>query len=81
MGIFHVQNHHWLEETRVGSLLGQMSSAHWTEGAYDTATCGTAQQRPIPMKRPANLSWSKGGGSAHVKPVKGMFAYSPFTAR
>ena len=80
MGIFHVQNHHWLEETRVGSPLGQMSSAHWTEGAYDTATRGTAQQRPIPVKRPARLT-SKGGWPAHGKPIKGLFAYSPFTAR
>ena len=33
------------------------------------------------MKRPAHLTWSKGGGSAHGKPVNGLFAYSPFTAR
>ena len=33
------------------------------------------------MKRPAHLTWSKGGGPAHGQPVNGMFAYSPFTAR
>ena len=70
-----------MEETRVGSPLGQMSSAHWTKGTYDTATRGTAQQRPIPVKRPAHLTWSKGGGLAHEKPVNGLFAYSPFTTR
>ena len=26
------------------------------------------------MKRPARLTWSKGGGPAHGKPVNGMFA-------
>ena len=51
------------------------------KGAYDTATRGTAQQRPIPVKRPAHLTWSKGGGPAHGKPVNGLFAYSPVTAR
>ena len=76
-----MQNCHWLEETRVGSPLGQMSSTHWTEGTYDTSTHGTAEQRTIPMKRPARLTWSKGGGMAHRKPVNGLFAYSPFTAR
>ena len=80
MGIFHVQNHHWLEETRVGSSLGQMSSTHWTEGAYDTSTRGMAQQRPIPVKWPARLTWSKGDGLAHGKPINGLIAYSPFTA-
>src|SRR3954471_1562086 len=58
-----------------------MSSTHWIEGAYDMLTRGTAQQRPIPMKRPARLTWSKGGGPAHGKPVNGLFAYSPFTTR
>ena len=92
MGIFHVSNRHWLEETRVGSLLGQMSSTHRTEGAYNTSTRGMAQQWPIPVKRPARLTWSKAGGPAHLtwskaggpahgKPVNGLFAYSPFTAR
>ena len=81
MGMFHVYNHHWKKETRVGSPLGQMSSTHWTEGAYDASTRGTAQQRPIPVKRPAHLTWSKGGGPAHGKPVNGLFAYSPFIAR
>ena len=38
-------------------------------------------RRPIPVKRPARLTWSKGGGPAHGKPVNDMFAYSPFTAR
>ena len=65
------------------SLAGRYQSNpgvdHWTEGAYDTSTRGTAQQRPIPMKRPARFTWSKGGGPAHGKP--GMFAYRPFTAR
>ena len=50
-------------------------------GAYDTSTRGTAQQRPIPVKRPARLTWSKGGEPAHGKPGNGLFAYSPFTAR
>ena len=68
-------------ETRVGSSLGQMSSTYWTEGAYDTSTRGTAEQRPIPVKRPTRLTWSKGGGPAHGKPVNVLFAYSPFTAR
>ena len=36
-----------------------------TEGAYDTSTRGAAQQRPIHVTRPAHLTWSKGGGSAH----------------
>ena len=31
------------------------------------------------MKRPTRLTWSKGGGPAHGKPVNGLFAYSPFT--
>ena len=92
MGIFHVYDSQWPEEPRVGSPLGQMSSTHWTEGAYDMSIRGTAQQKPIPVKRPARLTWSKGGGPAHLtwskggglahgKPVTGMFAYSPFTAR
>ena len=55
-----------------------MSSTHWTEGAYDTSTRGTAQQRPIPVKRPARLTWSKDSGLAHEKPVNGLFANSPF---
>ena len=50
------------------------------QGAYDTATRGMAQQRPIPVKRPACLTWSKGDEPAHGKPVNDMFAYSPFTA-
>ena len=29
---------------------------------YDTSTRGTAQQRPIPVKRPAHLTWSKVAG-------------------
>ena len=33
------------------------------------------------MKRPARLTWSKGNGPAHGKPVNGLFVYSPFTAR
>ena len=33
------------------------------------------------MKRPARLTWLKGGEPAHGKPVNGLFAYSPFTAR
>ena len=33
------------------------------------------------MKRLARLTWSKGGGPAHRKPVNGIIAYSPFTAR
>ena len=33
------------------------------------------------MKRLPRLTWSKGGGPAHEKPVNGMFGYSPFTAR
>ena len=72
---------HSLEETRVGSSLGHMSSTHWIEGAYDTSTHGTAQQRPIPVKGPARLTWLKGGGPARGKPVNDLFAYSPFTAR
>ena len=36
--------------------------------------------QPIPVKRLARLTWSKGGGPAHGKPVNGLFAYSPFTA-
>ena len=65
----------------MGSSLGQMSFTYWTEGAYDTSTRGTAQQRPIPVKRSARSTWSKGGGPAHGKPVNGLFVYSPFTAR
>ena len=62
-------------------LVGQVSSVQWTEGAYHTSTHGTAQQRPIPVKRPACLTWSKGGRPVHEKPINGMFAYNPFTAR
>ena len=58
-----------------------MSTTHWTEGAYDTSARGTAQQWPIPVKRPARLTWSKAGGTADGKLVNGLFAYSLFTAR
>ena len=61
------------DETRVSSSVGQI-------GAYDTSTRGMTQQRPIPVKRPARLTWSKAGGPAHGKPINSMFEYSPFTA-
>ena len=58
-----------------------MSSTHWTEGAYDRSTRGMAKQRPIPVKRPAHLTWSKDGGPAQGKPVNDMLPYSPYTTR
>ena len=54
-----------------------MSSTHWTEGANDTLTRGMAQQRPIPVKRLARLTWSK--GNIHVdmgsSPMMGVTSY------
>ena len=44
------------------------------------STHGTAQQRLIPVKRPARLTWSKGSRSAHGKLVNGMFTNNPFTS-
>ena len=58
-----------------------MLAHRWAGGAYDTSTHGTAQQRPILVKRPARLTWSKGDGPAHGKHVNGLFVYSPFTSR
>ena len=53
---------------------------HSLDHADDTSTRGTAQQRPIPVKRLAHLTWSKGGGPAHGKLINSLFAYNIFTA-
>src|SRR3954470_21849205 len=42
------------------------------------STCGTVQQWPIYLTKPARLTWSKVNGLAHEKPVNGLFANSPF---
>ena len=55
-----------------------INRASWKCFRQGWPTCGMAQQRPIHVKRPARLTWSKGGGPAHGKPVNGIFAYSPF---
>ena len=62
-------------------LAHRWDRCHWTEGAYDTSTRGTTQQRPILVKRLADLTWLKGSGPAHKKPVNDVFTYSPFTTR
>ena len=55
-------------------LLLLVSPSHTTDGL------NSLSKRPILVKRLVRLTWSKGGGPAHGKPVNGLFAYSPFTA-